>query len=98
MRLSVFNIRKPKRFDYTPRYYDERKENLEQRIAQIKREMDGASPDYDGKDALRGRIRQAWNLEKERKSISWKSNVRVFVIAAILFIAFYIFFYSDIKF
>lgn len=98
MRLSVFNIRKPKRFEYTPRYYDERRENLENRITQIKKEMGGTASEYEGKEAFRGRIRSAWNLERERKSISVKSNVRVLIIAAILFVAFYIFFYSDLKF
>lgn len=39
---KMFGIytKRPTQFEYTPRYYDERKEKLEKRIAQIKKEVE----------------------------------------------------------
>ena len=52
---SFFRTQKPKQFNYVPRYYDEQKEQLDERIRDIEREM-GVK---DGK-TYRPTIRKGW--------------------------------------
>ena len=88
---SFFRIREPKRFAYKPRYYDEQKEDLEQRIKQIEKEMG-----VENGEAYVPRIRkgQMGNLyRRRRKKLQRQSNIRLLVIFIILiFISWYLFF------
>lgn len=43
MRIQAFKLQKPKRFDYTPRYYDPAKEMREERNRRILRELENES-------------------------------------------------------
>jgi hypothetical protein len=94
-----FKLFKNKSFNYTPRYYDERKEELEKRIAQIKKEM-GVTDDsekakviekaysVDIKGKMRSRFRPA------RRSDSRKSSIRLLIILIVLMaISYFIFYY-----
>lgn len=58
MRLVMFKTPNPKRFTYKPRYYDEKKEKLEQRKAELG--LDSSLTDQEG---LRLRIRRKWRHE-----------------------------------
>ena len=79
---SFFSQHKYKRFHYSPRYYDEQKEDLEQRIRQIEAEM-GV---FNGKTYV-PKIRKGQMgsyINKNRKRQSRQSNLRLFVIILIL--------------
>lgn len=91
-----FKLNKNKSFSYTPRYYDERKEALEKRIAEIKKEMgikDGSE------EALQIERKYSSNIKGSMKSRfrtgrragSRTSNIRLLVIfLALLAIAYFI--------
>ena len=95
-----FKLFKNKSFSYTPRYYDERKESLEKRIAGIKKEM-GVQDDsseareiekaysVDIKGKMRSRFRPGRRQAEQRKS-----NIRLLVILMILAaLAYYIIYF-----
>jgi len=89
---SFFRTQKPKPFNYVPRYYDEQKEQLDERIQDIEREM-GVK---DGK-AYRPTIRKGqmgnYFRMKQRKT-QQQSNIRLIIIIIILcLISYYLFFY-----
>ena len=82
-----------KRFEYTPRHYDPDKEELEDRIRQIKQEMGYEIERTPGTRTTirRGSFRKAREQAKVRASRA--SNIRLVVILALLlFIAYFIFF------
>lgn len=74
---SVFKAHRAKQFEFKPRYYDERKERLEE----LKKK-------YDGKEvrrttlSFREKVDGKWRHERSR-SVS-KSNLRLLLIIAIL--------------
>ncbi|MFO7722139.1 MAG: hypothetical protein R6V49_02850, partial [Bacteroidales bacterium] len=43
MRITAFKIPKPKRFEYTPRYYDPQRELREERERRVLRELENES-------------------------------------------------------
>ncbi|MBW7867242.1 MAG: hypothetical protein H3C31_02830 [Brumimicrobium sp.] len=91
-RIRFMKVNKNKRFEYTPRYYDERKE----RIEHLKKLYDEDSSDTQVKrDELRSQMQQAWRgktYEKQKNA----ANIRLIVIlAVILVIVYYIFGYVD---
>lgn len=53
---SIFRTAKPMRFDIKPRYYDPVKEEIEQRTARIKKELqtEGKLPSTEGEENYRG--------------------------------------------
>lgn len=91
-----FKLPKIKRFEYRPRYYDERKEALEYRIKQIKLEMGIKDDDPDaGKftkeiHAVRIKGQMRSNFKKNRRAVK-RSNIRLLIILLVLFaLAYYI--------
>lgn len=84
-----------KRFEYTPRHYDPDKEELEDRIRQIKQEMGydvERTPGKHSSTIRRGSFRRA--REQAKVKASRASNIRLVVILAmLLLIAYLIFFY-----
>lgn len=94
-----FKLPKIKQFEYKPRYYDERKEALDKRIAQIKAEM-GITDDRpegnkyfrgDYKTHIRGQMRSYFKQTRRQKRTS---NFRLLVILLILLaLAWYIIYY-----
>ncbi len=68
-----------------PRYYDEQKEDLEQRIRQIEHEM---GVDHGKAYVPKIRKGQMGNyFRKKRKKLQKQSNIRLFIIIIILFLA-----------
>lgn len=85
---SFVKLPRYKRFDYKPQFYDAEKEELEQRVAQIKKEVEAEKNGTVHPEALRGKLKADWHRES-RSSITGKSNMRVFIIALLLFIVVY---------
>jgi hypothetical protein len=91
MGIKIFHTPKNKQFNYKPRYWDERKENLENRIEQIKKDM-GYTDNQGDKTYvpnIKGRIRGSMRRTQEDKQ---KSNFRLIFIFIILAILAYYFF------
>ena len=55
MRFVVFKTPTPKRFKYTPRYFDEDKERLEKRKAEL-----GLSSELTHQEKIRSQMRKKW--------------------------------------
>jgi hypothetical protein len=89
MGIKFFHIPRAREYGYKPRFYDERKEELEKRMKAIDKEL--AMEEKMGKEAyisnikgqMRGYMRMA---KKERK----KTNIRYAIILTILFLLAYL--------
>lgn len=85
----LFKLPNHKRFDFSPRYYDQEKERLETRKAEIARAL---KKDYNETGAQRElRIREQFRTRNTsyNSSSSLMSNIRLIVIFGILLIGFY---------
>jgi hypothetical protein len=90
MAISFIKLPRHKRFEYTPRYWDPEKEEREERVRQIKREMGIEVPSYTGQTTIRrGSFRQR---QKQKVKATRASNIRLLVILAVLFIIAYLIF------
>jgi hypothetical protein len=86
MRITFFKTPRPKEFNYIPRYYDERKEEMEERKKRIEQEL-GLNK---GKDYKHGITRGAMTRRMtERRKSNRSSVIRLLVIIAILLILTY---------
>ena len=82
-----------KRFEYSPRYWDPEKEEFEERVRQIKKEMGiEVSRDPNRTTIKRGSFRQVRQQTKLKATRS--SNLRLVVILAVLFIIAYLIFFA----
>ena len=95
--FSFYNSRKPRQFEHKPIYYDPRKEEMEDRLRRVKREMGLEEAPEDYKPLIKGTfINGTTHLKKSRlkgdDSYSRKyKNVRLGVILVLLMIVLYIF-------
>lgn len=88
---SMFKTRRNKQFNFTPRHYNEDKEDFKNRYAQIEAEMNGESSFQAG--GFRPNLKAKWQSNKKTTSYSSKSNIRLIIIATLLFfICYYILF------
>ncbi len=94
-----FRLPKIRQYQYQPRYYDERKEALDKRIAQIKAEMgiDSDQPEGnkyfrgDYKSHIKGQMRGYFKHARREKRTS---NIRLLLILLVLLaLAWYIIYY-----
>jgi cytochrome c-type biogenesis protein CcmH/NrfG len=91
--ITFFKTPKPKRFEYTPQYYDARKEALQEREKQIKQEMGLADDDAQRVSLIRGQMRRQYE-QKMKGRINKGSSLRLVVIFIILcLLAYYMFYY-----
>lgn len=96
---KMFGIytKKPSQFEYTPRYYDERKEKLEKRIAQIKKEVENEKNPTNNSEysnsAYQSRIREDWENNYNRRNNTGMINKRVIIYIGILLALTYYLFY-----
>ncbi len=81
---SFFKLNKNKKFSYTPRYYDERKERLENLKKQYEAE---------GKSSIEARMRGKFRRHKTNKipGLFSGANLRTFIILGFLVLAVYYF-------
>jgi len=92
MAMKFFHTPKNKQFNYKPRYYNEQKEELENRINKIKKEM-GKEDLSDSEKPYVPNIKGQMKGFGKRTIISRdKSNLRLILIIAILFALIYFFF------
>lgn len=91
-RIRFMKVNRNKRFDYTPRYYDERKERLNKLINTYKQsedEMDTSSAKYRAK--IKQRIEQNWELNSATSTQSRAANIRlILILGALLLGAYYV--------
>ena len=82
MRISFFRSAKPKQFNYMPRYYDEQKEEFEERQKRIEAEL-GVNA---SEGAFQSRIKQGAMSEKlmSRRKTNRASTLRLLIIIFIL--------------
>jgi hypothetical protein len=102
MSIRLFNkIRKPVGFQFKPRYYDEAKEALEERLGKYRNPNSENKVQIDpvtkAKDNIRGTFRnkQKGVFRPNYSSESKKSNIRLIQIIAILMIIAYMVLKSD---
>lgn len=79
MRFVLFRTPKPRQFSYKPRYYDEEKERLEKRKAEL-----GLSSELSHRESLRVQMRSKWR--KGSGSRGGASNL-----SRLIYFAFYAF-------
>ena len=82
---SLFKTSQPKEFSISPRYYNERKERIEKKLRQAKKEIELSK---NNEPLEKGTFQSAWRQNKtytERR----KSNYRVLFIASVLVLIFY---------
>jgi len=82
---------KIKQFSFTPRYYDEDKERLKDRYAQIEAELKGKSG---FRSSASGNLRDRWQRNKKTSNFEKKSNVRlVFIITILVALCYWLLYY-----
>lgn len=75
---------KPRRFDYSPMYYDERKERLELKKAEFQRLRDAEMDPEEREALLRQNMKQTWSRAQHNQQQKYSANVRTLIILAII--------------
>ena len=91
-------VNKYKRFQFTPRFYDERKERLDAMVKQYTESAEDEENDapldeldYRRKEALRSQMQQSWSRSQSRAAGQKRSNIRVvLIILALLALSYFI--------
>jgi hypothetical protein len=86
---QFFRTYKHKQFTYIPRFYDQQKEELQERIKQIENEVHGKNETKYVRSTIKGSFRQTYH---RRARESRNSLVRILVILVILLLIFYLLF------
>jgi hypothetical protein len=84
----------PKRFDYSPRYYDERKERLELKKAEFQRLKDADLNPDQRQAMLRQNMKESWSRAQHRQQQLYNANIRTLILIAILLALGYFIFYG----
>ena len=90
LKSRFFKLHQHKRFDVTPRYYDEQAERIKNKRKEIAIEME--SKEYDEKIQRELRIRDKFKTHNNRPTFLGKSfwvNIRLIIIFMILLAVFY---------
>lgn len=98
-RIQFIKVNRHKKFSYTPRYYDERKERLDRLIEKYEEDdtekVDKQSAEYRAR--IKQRIEQSWEMNSSTASKARSANVRLIIIlAALLLMTYFILDYVDI--
>jgi hypothetical protein len=102
MKITFFNAPKPKRFNYQPVFYNEAKERRMERERKIREEMGLPPMEGDENRSSEDRIRGKFTSSLGGKNIEFArgtkkvSNIRILVIAFILFMLIYLIYGSGI--
>jgi hypothetical protein len=91
--FSLFKTRKPRQFEYQPRYWDPRKEALEARIKRIEQEIaiEKGEKIPPARTLRRGFMRGEGS--RSLKSQHRSSNIRILIILAALSLFLYLYLY-----
>jgi hypothetical protein len=95
MRVTLFKLKKPKRFIYKPRHFDPVIEDLQSRVKLIKAEIRDDESE-DSTQMSRARIRKAWHTPEARKSANMTSSIRIAIIFILLSGFFYAYFFTNL--
>jgi len=93
MAIKFFHTPKNKKFNYSPRYYDEQKEELEKRVEQIKREMGVSDDDPDKPYVSSIRKGQMRGYLKKKSKQQRRSTARLVIILIVLILLAYFLLY-----
>lgn len=95
-RIQFIKVNRNKRYSYTPRYYDERKERLEALASKYREEKDEAdTATY--RAQIKQRIEQSWDMNASSANAARAANVRLLIIlVALLAGSYFILDYVDI--
>jgi len=86
---SFFKTKKPNQFYYEPRYYNERKEKMEERYSRISRELNNDKGERTDATVFRSSLRENW-ASSSRHSQGNAINKRVlFYIVLLVGLAYY---------
>ena len=78
---KLFRTYKNRQFTFMPRFYNQQKEELEERIKQIEKEVQGEKSEGYSGNIMRGSFRRAY---QRRSSANRYSLLRIVIIIAIL--------------
>ena len=87
---SFFKTRNAKQFNFRPRYYNEAQEELQERYNRIAAENKIATKE-EGSPNFQQNLRKSWERKKKTPSPQKQSNLRIILIAAVLFLICYYF-------
>ena len=73
-----------KRFDYSPMYYDERREKLELKKMHYQKLKDKDLSPEDRQQLLRNNMREGWSQAAYRQQVNSSSNLRILLLIALL--------------
>ena len=91
MRFIMFRTPKPKQFSYKPRYYDEDKERLEQRKAEL-----GYDSKLSHSESLRLQISKRWHRGSSETGSSSLTRLIYYLFYAIVIVGgIYVIFFTD---
>lgn len=86
---SFFKNKKPSQFHYEPRYYNERKEKMDEHYNRISRELNPENNQRAETDFFRSSLREQWGASHQRGN-SLAVNKRVlFYIVFLVVLAYY---------
>ena len=103
MKISFFNAHQPRRFNYQPVFYNEVKERRIERERRIREEMGLPPMEGDENRSPEERIRGKFVSSRSEKNIEYSrgtrkvSNIRILVIAFILFMLVYLMYSSGLE-
>jgi|GEM_PF-1770853 len=90
---SISRGRKPKQFNFHTRFYNEDKEDLMNRYAQIEAEITGESS-LKRRAGYTPRLRERWIQNKKTSNFEKKSNIRlVFIICLLLALSYWMLYF-----
>jgi len=86
MKIVAFKTPKPKQFNYKPLFYDQKKEEMEERIKRF------SKPEEQGTAQLRQKIKDNWRLKESKSHQLSKRTFYIYLILVVL-ILYLVFFY-----
>ena len=93
---SMFGMRlkKPNRFYFEPRYYNERKEKMNQRYQRIGKELGAEDSKRMHQEDFKAEMRENWGNSYSRNAAGGQLNKKVlFYVVALVVIAYFLIFY-----
>ncbi|MGM0479437.1 MAG: hypothetical protein ACQERC_09450 [Bacteroidota bacterium] len=94
-RIRFMKVNRNKQFEYTPRYYNERRERIEKMKAAHKNKNEGDA--MQRREALRDRLQNTWAMDNTVSNHARSANIRLIVIlVALLAGTYFILDYVDI--
>ena len=80
----INNTLKNRRYDYTPMYFDERKERLEAKKKQYARMENGEMTDEERRAIFKTNMRNEWSRAEYRKKVRSNANLRTFILVVVI--------------